>query len=575
MHACNLCVTEIQCKEMCLRDKRKHRGNFYNHIAAFGAVSRRPLLYHEMVPLAERHQESICEPSAFAPRGEACTGWRRESEQGRKPPVPTPSFLQDGWIQYVLFYAIGANLPFWYAHWAAGMLPLGWMCLEYLLVGLAGLWLPTGITVALMLLAIIADVVSAISGTFYLTPLECIQFSGSLTNLAIRRIVLLSMALLLIAISLSMVALLSVRCNSVAARRRAALGLCVLAVCIGLFDLAASRVDALASKQGGPPLAHKERFRRYDSLWLGRYTVARLWREQRSLNVPSWVSTSASAQGTSMGHASSFATAAVGIETAMPAATRPNLVVVLVESWGTESDAAVRDRITKPYREADLLKKYEVRQGTVPFRGGTIGGEMRELCGSTLGLRVLGMNQQKLQHCLPSKLDFLGYRSTAVHGMSGSMFDRVHWWPRMGFQQVWFRDRLAAAGLPLCKGPYIGICDDAIASWMIPRLQTRELEPQFLYWVTLNSHLPISLATDVAGAPACDTEENLRAYPELCSWSKLIWRVHYSVAHLAMQTLARPTVFLLVGDHAPPFGNAEIRNQFSSAEVPYLLLTPR
>ena len=127
----------------------------------------------------------------------------------------------------------------------------------------------------------------------------------------------------------------------------------------------------------------------------------------------------------------------------------------------------------------------------------------------------------------------------------------------------------------MCKGPYIGICDDAVAAWMAAQMKGRTGEPQFWYWVTLNSHLPVANDADVAGAPACNTDAELQANPPLCSWLQLVWRVHHSVAHMAVQPLGRPTVFLLVGDHAPRFGDPGVRGQFSATRVPYLLLVPR
>jgi phosphoglycerol transferase MdoB-like AlkP superfamily enzyme len=41
-----------------------------------------------------------------------------------------------------------------------------------------------------------------------------------------------------------------------------------------------------------------------------------------------------------------------------------------------------------------------------------------------------------------------------------------------------------------------------------------------------------------------------------------------------MSRLTRPTVFVIVGDHAPPFGD-QLRSQFLKSEVPYVLLLPR
>jgi hypothetical protein len=41
-----------------------------------------------------------------------------------------------------------------------------------------------------------------------------------------------------------------------------------------------------------------------------------------------------------------------------------------------------------------------------------------------------------------------------------------------------------------------------------------------------------------------------------------------------MRTLARPTIFILVGDHAPPFADPRLRSEFSASQVPYVMLTP-
>jgi hypothetical protein len=61
----------------------------------------------------------------------------------------------------------------------------------------------------------------------------------------------------------------------------------------------------------------------------------------------------------------------------------------------------------------------------------------------------------------------------------------------------------------------------------------------------------------------------------LCSWYQLVENVQRSVAAIATSDLSRPTIFIVVGDHAPPFSNATLRNGFSDEVVPYVVLTPR
>jgi phosphoglycerol transferase MdoB-like AlkP superfamily enzyme len=52
-------------------------------------------------------------------------------------------------------------------------------------------------------------------------------------------------------------------------------------------------------------------------------------------------------------------------------------------------------------------------------------------------------------------------------------------------------------------------------------------------------------------------------------------RVQESVARLAETPGLRPTIFVVVGDHAPPFVREDVRDRFSQTRVPYVVLMPR
>jgi len=47
------------------------------------------------------------------------------------------------------------------------------------------------------------------------------------------------------------------------------------------------------------------------------------------------------------------------------------------------------------------------------------------------------------------------------------------------------------------------------------------------------------------------------------------------VRDLALMPSGRPTIFVIVGDHAPPFRKDSERAQFSQNEVPYVMLLPK
>ena len=152
------------------------------------------------------------------------------------------------------------------------------------------------------------------------------------------------------------------------------------------------------------------------------------------------------------------------------------------------------------------------------------------------------------------------------------MFDRIGWYRTIGFQHLRFKRDFERDSLPDCPGAFVGTCDSSIAEWLSGMLAERAEHPRFVYWLTLNSHLPV-LAPSPDQLSACATVPSLRGNSPLCSWQALVSNVHSSLAHLAAR-VGRPTVLVIVGDHAPPFLDQRTRAQFSSTEVPYIVLIP-
>jgi phosphoglycerol transferase MdoB-like AlkP superfamily enzyme len=202
-------------------------------------------------------------------------------------------------------------------------------------------------------------------------------------------------------------------------------------------------------------------------------------------------------------------------------------------------------------------------------------GEARELCHSTEGFGILNATPALTDHCLPALFHARGYENVAIHGFVGQMFYRDAWYPKLGFDESWFGPDLHKLGLPDCPGAFPGTCDTAIAGWISTAfLGERADKPRFIYWVTLNSHLPEPSHPDLPDDGVCATQPALRGSAALCSWFRLVRAVHQSVEQAALAPNARPTVFVLVGDHAPPFSDPDLRAEFSNTEVPFVMLTP-
>jgi phosphoglycerol transferase MdoB-like AlkP superfamily enzyme len=481
------------------------------------------------------------------------------------------------WLLFVAFYAVFANIPFWAAsHWL-GLLPIGWFCLEYAVVGVLALFVPRILSAVLLLVIIMADLTSAVSKTYYISPTECLAQVGSIWELPGSRLLGVAIAAVLILLVISIAALLPVAAIRGTYRVFAA-------ACLATFVILVLSADGLATirETGSIPNpfqmarpADANRYSNFSNLWMSRYPMIRLVRDERLFGEIRRSAGDSHEDDSFVSSATALAVRKAGFFADKSILKGPNLVLILVESWGLAQDMGVRDALVQPYSRPELLARYEVLQGTVPFNGSTVAGEARELCGNNLGFDILAISDRESHNCLPDRLVALGYRSIALHGMDGGMFNRSTWYKSIGFQGEWFRDEFRQQGLPDCMGAFVGTCDSAIAEWIGNRLEKQDADPDFVYWMTLNSHLPVLIPSALPAAADCSRTSLLSEQPPLCSWYQLVSNVHDSVFRLAMAKLARPTVFVIVGDHAPPFANPALRSQFSGTVVPYVLLLPR
>jgi hypothetical protein len=222
-----------------------------------------------------------------------------------------------------------------------------------------------------------------------------------------------------------------------------------------------------------------------------------------------------------------------------------------------------------------LERLYRVQTGTVPFVGGTTSGETRELCGDSRGRYGFTTGYANFTACWPARLDNAGYHTLAVHGFTPTMFGRKDWYRQFGFQESEFLPELERNGASLCDGAFLGACDADVAQWVGTRLlASRDQHAMFVHWVTLNSHLPIAQLESATSLEPCRSVD-IDQDRSLCSWFLHVLRVQNSVAKLALAPGLRLTVFIIVGDHAPPFLNATIWQRFSQTSVPYVVLLPK
>lgn len=238
-------------------------------------------------------------------------------------------------------------------------------------------------------------------------------------------------------------------------------------------------------------------------------------------------------------------------------------MLVLVESLGVVRDPALRNWLDGQLTGNAGTR--EVVRAPVQFAGPTTYGELRTLCLLTGSYQLL--DDKHVGNCLPKRLSGIGWRSVGLHGFTGNMFDRRMWWPAIGFADSLFAEQLAEEKLPQCGAAFRGHCDGAVLETAAARLKPATL----VYVVTLNTHLPLQeAAIPDELAPLCAAAN----VPD--SACQLTAALGHTLHEIGRQMQAHPeSLFVVVGDHAPPFRLRSARQAFEANDVPSWILAPK
>jgi hypothetical protein len=247
-----------------------------------------------------------------------------------------------------------------------------------------------------------------------------------------------------------------------------------------------------------------------------------------------------------------------------------NVVLVLVESLGEARDPKVAAWIEAPLRSEQVQGRYMVSTGTVGFEGSTVFGELRELCGLRgVGMRVTELQRSQMGECLPSKLDAKGYATVSVHGVTSAMFRRNIWYPTVGFQRMIFPENWPRKNPGYCSTQFHAICDiDAVE--VVHDELLASTQPKFVYWLTAESHLQLDAAAMRPPAGGCSGMA-----PDVCWMVTTQRNALAAIARIALDPTLKPTRFVIVGDHSPPYMLRSRRDLFAQKRVPWMELTPK
>lgn len=244
-----------------------------------------------------------------------------------------------------------------------------------------------------------------------------------------------------------------------------------------------------------------------------------------------------------------------------------SLLLVLVESMGQPTSAALRAWLTAQIATTRISAQWLVRQDVDAFVGSTTYGELRVLCG--LQGHYSSLLPADTVACLPRQLELDGFKSIGLHGFNLHFFDRNAWWPQLGL----------AIGAPApasgpavhCNGVFLGSCDEVMLK---QATCLADAPARFVYVLTLDTHLPLPprpAALPPALSAICAAEgTDANACQMVGKLGRLLGGLEINLT--AMKS--KPWV-AIVGDHSPPFLSRSARSAFSPSQVPLYILEPR
>ncbi len=256
---------------------------------------------------------------------------------------------------------------------------------------------------------------------------------------------------------------------------------------------------------------------------------------------------------------------------ALPGAAKRNLRVVMVESMGEPVGNAEMERLLfARYRQPAVTSRFELSTGTTTYYNSTTAGEVRELCGRWGD--YYDLLETRDDGCLPARLRRQGFDTTAYHSFSGGFFERSTWYPNIGFEHRIFAEQLLKEGTRMCGGVFPGACDRDVPRLMAEQLKHAD-KPQFIYFLTVNSHLPVPPSHNL-DVDRCErvSPKLQRDYPMICRQFAIWDAIDAAMVKEITAADFPPTDILIVGDHMPPYFDRHHRSQFAPDRVPWLML---
>ncbi len=150
-----------------------------------------------------------------------------------------------------------------------------------------------------------------------------------------------------------------------------------------------------------------------------------------------------------------------------------------------------------------------------------------------------------------------------IHGFTGGMFERNHWWKDFGLDRVFFEEDWPPKLGHRCGSVFGGICDANVIDFAFDRAVS---EAGFIYVLSLNTHLPLDIDQDELVSDfrrVCAARGNPSVVCQLIDMQRKL--IKKAVERSA--SVPRPLRLVIAGDHPPPFINAH-KKSFEKNLVP-------
>jgi hypothetical protein len=233
------------------------------------------------------------------------------------------------------------------------------------------------------------------------------------------------------------------------------------------------------------------------------------------------------------------------------------ILYIIAESWGSLKNNEVNQLIVKNIM-SEKNKLQFMKMGHFYTIGSTVAGELRELCSMELlnnGFAFSHLNKSDFSACLPNELVNRNYRTIALHGANGVLYDRKDWYKKAGFQNVLFGENFL--GLQRCKA-FNGICDEKLFNVVANQFLQSMNEKIFFYWMTLTSHSPY-VEKDINNRRIDCDKFGIHRDGEMCRNIHLHAQFFDGLAKLIQKPEMKGVEVIVVGDHQPPFFTQDIK----------------